>query len=236
MVDYEYGYWWLVIANALIFMFFILSFLAPRGKLEWRSMGVIAAFIVALFTEMYGFPLTIFILTSLLGTKYPALNPFAHMSGHLVWTFLGGGWVMFGIIHLLSDGLIIFGFVIMGMGWKKIHRARGGLVSDGIYSRIRHPQYTGLFLVSIGLLIQWPTVVTLASWPILMFAYYRLARKEQLGLAIEFGEDYDHYAKRVPAFFPARSQPYHEAIYSLPAMPEMRPPGEHKKWGTEEGY
>ncbi|MFB0505425.1 MAG: isoprenylcysteine carboxylmethyltransferase family protein [Thermodesulfobacteriota bacterium] len=202
MDQYHYGMWGVVIANALFFLFFALSFLAPRGKFEWRSMGVFTAFIVALFTEMYGFPLTVFILTSLLGSKYPALDPFSHKSGHLLLTFLGGGGVMLAVIHLISNGLMLLGFFIMGMGWRKIHSAQAGLVTDGIYKWVRHPQYVGLFLVSVGLLIQWPTIATLASWPILMGTYYKLAKREEREMEMRFGEHYLNYKKRVPGFFP----------------------------------
>jgi protein-S-isoprenylcysteine O-methyltransferase Ste14 len=193
--------WGAVIANALFFLFFALSFLAPRGKFEWRSMGVFTAFIVALFTEMYGFPLTVFILTSLLGSKYPALDPFSHRSGHLLLTFLGGGAMVQVFIHLVSNGLMVFGFIIMGMGWRKIHSAQGGLVTDGVYNKVRHPQYVGLFLVSAGLLVQWPTIPTLLSWPILMGVYYKLAKREEREMVMKFGENYLSYKKRVPGFF-----------------------------------
>ncbi|MFQ5843190.1 MAG: methyltransferase family protein [Thermodesulfobacteriota bacterium] len=202
MDQYQYGMWGVVIANVLFFLFFALSFLTPRGKFEWRSMGVFTAFIVALFTEMYGFPLTVFILTSLLGSKYPALDPFSHKSGHLLLTFLGGGEIMLVLIHLISNGVMLLGFFIMGMGWRKIHSAQGELVTDGIYKWVRHPQYVGLFLVSVGLLIQWPTIATLASWPILMGVYYRLAKREEGEMVIRFGDNYVSYRKRVPGFFP----------------------------------
>jgi protein-S-isoprenylcysteine O-methyltransferase Ste14 len=204
MNQYDYGMWGAVTANALFFLFFALSFLAPRGKFEWRSMGVFTAFIVALFTEMYGFPLTVFILTSLLGSKYPTLDPFSHRSGHLLLTFLGGGEMLLIFIHLVSNGLMVFGFIIMGMGWRKIHSAQEGLVTDGVYNWVRHPQYVGLFLVSAGLLIQWPTIATLASWPILIAVYYKLARKEEREMERRFGEHYVNYKKRVPGFFPFR--------------------------------
>jgi protein-S-isoprenylcysteine O-methyltransferase Ste14 len=206
MDQYHYGMWGMVVANALFFLFFALSFLAPRGKFEWRSMGVFTAFIFALFTEMYGFPLTVFILTSLLGSKYPALDPFSHKSGHLLLTFLGGGAMLQVFIHLISNGLMLLGFVIMGMGWRKIHSSQGGLVTDGIYKWVRHPQYVGLFLVSVGLLIQWPTIATLASWPILMGVYYRLAKREEREMEMRFGENYVSYRKRIPGFFPFRFQ------------------------------
>ncbi len=204
MSKYDYGMWGAVIANALFFLFFAVSFLAPKGKFEWRSMGVFTAFIVALFTEMYGFPLTVFILTSLLGSKYPGLDPFSHRSGHLLLTFLGGGELLLAMIHLISNGLMFLGFLMMGMGWWKIHRAGVALVTDGIYRWVRHPQYVGLFLVSAGLLIQWPTIPTLLSWPILMGVYYRLAKREEREMVMRFGESYLGYKKRVPGFFPFR--------------------------------
>lgn len=112
-ISYAYGFWSLVVVNIALFEFFILTFLTPIKKREWRSMGATLAFFVALFTEMYGFPLTIYILTGILGSKYPALNPFSHASGHLWLTFLGGGTVMMTIIHLISNGLVIIGFVIL---------------------------------------------------------------------------------------------------------------------------
>ena len=153
-ISYAYGFWFLVAVNIGLFAFFIMSFLTPLKKREWRSMSATLAFFVALFTEMYGFPLTIYILTGVLGSKYPALNPFSHASGHLWVTFLGGGAAMLTIIHLISDGLVIIGFIIMWKGWKLIHTAKGVLVAEGPYAYVRHPQYSGLFLVMIGMLIQ----------------------------------------------------------------------------------
>lgn len=159
--QYSYGLWPIVFANMMLILFFALGFLAPRGKWEWRSLGVFTGFLVALFSERYGFPLTIYLLTSILGSRYPALNPFSHVNGHLLLVFLGGGPVLMDLIHRVSKGLWIMGIVIMGIGWRKIHSGEGNLVTDGIYGRVRHPQYFGLFLVSIGLMIQWPTLVTL---------------------------------------------------------------------------
>ncbi len=199
---YGYGLWPAVIINVVLILGFALSFLAPKGKWEWRSLGVFTGFLVALFSEMYGFPLTIYILTSILGSKYPVLNPFSHINGHLFQVLLGGGAIVFGLIHVVSNGLMVIGIVIMGKGWKKILAAGGELVSDGIYSRVRHPQYSGLFLVSIGLMIQWPTLVTVLLWPIMFAVYYRLAMKEERKMIELFGERYLAYRKSVPAFFP----------------------------------
>jgi len=201
-ISYAYGFWSLVVVNVGLFAFFILSFLRPAKKREWRSMGATLAFFVALFTEMYGFPLTIYILTGFLGSKYPALNPFSHASGHLWLTFLGGGVAMMTIIHVISNGLVIIGFSIMWKGWKLIHGAKGGLVIDGPYAHVRHPQYSGLFIVMIGMLIQWPTIITALMFPVLVFAYYRLSKREESDMIKMFGDEYKRYIEKTPMFIP----------------------------------
>jgi protein-S-isoprenylcysteine O-methyltransferase Ste14 len=197
-----YGFWSLVLVNVGIFVILTLSYLTPVKRREWRSFGVFAAFIVALFTEMYGFPLTIYVLTAVLGSRYPALNPFSHASGHLWITLLGGGVWMPVVIHAVSNGLMLAGLLLMGAGWHRIHRAQGTLVTDGPYAWVRHPQYSGLFLISIGLLVQWPTIITVATWPILIAVYYRLARREEREAEAVFGDAYRAYEVRVPMFVP----------------------------------
>lgn len=186
----------------------MLSFLAPVKRREWRSFGVFSAFVIALFTEMYGFPLTIYLLTAVLGSRYPALNPFSHASGHLWITFLGGGAWMSVLIHLVSNGLMLGGLLLMGAGWRQIHRATGALVTDGVYAWVRHPQYAGLFLITVGMLIQWPTIVTGATWPVLLAVYSRLARREEREAEARYGEAYRAYRARVPMLVPRlRSAP-----------------------------
>lgn len=199
-ISYDYGFWSLVIVNVGLFAFFILSFLTPLKKREWRSMGVTLAFFVTLFTEMYGFPLTIYILTGILGSKYPAFNPFSHTSGHLWVTFLGGGATMMTVIHIISNGIVIIGFAIMWKGWKLIHGAKGNLVTEGPYVYVRHPQYSGLFLVMIGMLIQWPTIITAMMFPVLVFVYYRLSKREESDMVKMFGEKYKRYMEKTPMF------------------------------------
>ncbi|HKZ58097.1 MAG TPA: isoprenylcysteine carboxylmethyltransferase family protein [Thermodesulfovibrionales bacterium] len=201
-ISYAYGFWSLVIVNIGLFAFFILSFLRPVKKREWRSMGATIAFFVALFTEMYGFPLTIYILTGFLGTKYPALNPFSHASGHLWLTFLGGGAAMMTIIHIISNGLVFIGFMIMWKAWKLIHGAKGELVTEGPYSYVRHPQYSGLFIIMISMLIQWPTIITALMFPVLVFAYYRLSKREESDMIKMFGDEYKRYIEKTPMFIP----------------------------------
>ncbi|MBI2074191.1 MAG: isoprenylcysteine carboxylmethyltransferase family protein [Gemmatimonadetes bacterium] len=201
-IPFGYGFWSLVAVNAALFIFFVLSFLTPVRRREWRSFGVFSAFVIALFTEMYGFPLTIYLLTAVLGSRYPALNPFSHASGHLWITFLGGGAWMSVVIHLVSNTLMLGGLLLMAAGWRRIHRGQGELVTDGVYGWVRHPQYAGLFLITVGMLIQWPTIITVLTWPILMVVYYRLARREEREVEARFGEAYVEYRARVPMFVP----------------------------------
>jgi len=147
-------------------------------------------------------PLTIYVLTAILGSRYPALNPFSHASGHLWITLLGGGAWMSAIIHLISNGLMLGGLLLMGAGWSRIHKAKGELVTDGVYAWVRHPQYAGLFLITVGMLVQWPTIITAVTWPALFFVYYRLARREERKAEALFGEAYFEYKASVPMFVP----------------------------------
>lgn len=201
--SYAYGRWTAVLIGIGIFSFFVISFLAPTGKREWRSLGVYEAFIIALFTEMFGFPLTIYILSSLFGMPLT----FGHMEGHLLATALSmlgiidlaGAWL---VVMVVSLALILTGFILISRGWSQIYRNKGELVTEGIYKYTRHPQYLGLMLITVGLLVQWPTIITLVMWPILLLMYYRLARKEENEMEARFGEVYVEYKRRVSMFFP----------------------------------
>lgn len=205
---FAYGLWTVVLFSILITLFLVFSFVKPKNKFEWRSMGVFIGFIVALFTEMYGIPLTIYFLTTWLGASYPVLDPFSHASGHLVLVFLGLShsiWAM-SILHLITNAIIFIGFYIVYKGWKQIHAAsKNELVTNGIYKFIRNPQYVGMCLVTIGLLIQWPTLITLFMWPILMILYHRLSIREEKTLKKNFGSEFEQYKINVPAYFPRLS-------------------------------
>jgi protein-S-isoprenylcysteine O-methyltransferase Ste14 len=200
-----YGLWPVVVFNILIVVLFALSFVKPKRAIEWRSMGIFIGFIVALFTEMYGLPLTIYFLSQWLGTSYPVLSPYSHNNGHLWLVLLGlsNSEVAMTVLHLISNGLIIFGFYLLYAGWSLIYKSEGKhLVTAGIYSHIRHPQYAGLFVITVGFLIQWPTLITLLLWPFLIFAYYRLAKHEEAEVAKQFPQEYAAYRAAVPGYLP----------------------------------
>ena len=200
-----YGLWPLVIINAAVFVIFAFSFARPRTGRDWRSFGAFAGFIVALFTEMYGFPLTIYLLSGWLGNRYPGGDPFAHNSGHLWETLFGrGGDPHLNPLHLLSYVVIGAGFILLSAAWDVLYKAQqeGRLATTGPYARVRHPQYIGFVLIMLGFLLQWPTLITLAMFPILVTMYVRLARREEREEAAMFGEEYARYAAVTPAFFP----------------------------------
>lgn len=200
-----YGLWSLVIINSLIFIIFAFSFAKPQTKRDWRSFGAFSAFIVALFAEMYGFPLTIYLLSGWLTSNFPGVNFLAHDSGHLLEIMFG--WKSnphFGPFHLLSTVFIFGGFWLLAAAWKVLYAAQRShrLATTGPYARIRHPQYVGFVLIMSGFLLQWPTLVTLVMFPILLFMYLRLAQREEREVETKFGEEYRRYAAATPTFFP----------------------------------
>jgi protein-S-isoprenylcysteine O-methyltransferase Ste14 len=205
-----YGLWGLVIINSLIFIIFAFSFSRPQTARDWRSFGAFSAFIVALFTEMYGFPLTIYMLSGWLQSRYPNVDWLSHDAGHLFEMMFGWrGNPHFGPFHLLSFAFIVGGFWVISAAWRVLYDAqkRKALATTGPYAYVRHPQYVGFILVMFGFLLQWPTLLTLAMFPVLVWMYVRLAHTEERDALSTFGDAYRRYATRVPGFIPRSLQP-----------------------------
>lgn len=201
-----YGLWTLVVLNTAVFLIFAFSFTKPQTARDWRSFGAFAAFIVALFVEMYGFPLTIYLLSGWLQTRYPGLDILSHDTGHLWATLLGStGNPHFGVLHLASYALLIGGFWVLSAAWNVLYHAqrRQALAMAGPYARIRHPQYVAFVMILLGFLLQWPTLLTLVMFPILVAMYARLAVTEEAEMRQQFGAAFDAYAARTPRFVPA---------------------------------
>ena len=204
-----YGLWGLVLINSLVFILFAYSFFKPHTPRDWRSFGAFSAFLVALFVEMYGFPLTIYFMAGWLQSRYPNVDWFSHDAGHLLeMTF---GWKAnphAGPFHILSFIFIGGGFILISAAWKVLYDAqqRRALATTGPYSYVRHPQYVGFIMVMFGFLLQWPTILTLAMFPVLTFMYVKLAKTEERDSIAEFGSAYTKYASQVPEFVPRLSR------------------------------
>jgi protein-S-isoprenylcysteine O-methyltransferase Ste14 len=201
-----YGLWMLVIINSAVFIIFAFSFAKPQSSRDWRSFGAFSAFIIALFTEMYGYPLTIYLLSGWLGSRFPGVDWLAHDAGHLLEMLFG--WRAnphFGPFHLLSFAFIGGGFWLLSSAWQVLYAAqrKRALATAGAYARIRHPQYVAFVLIMFGFLFQWPTLLTLAMFPVLVYMYVRLARREEKEAIAEFGDDYRRYMENTPGFIPS---------------------------------
>lgn len=212
-----YGMWSLVIINSLVFIIFAFSFAKPQSPRDWRSFGAFSAFLVALFTEMYGFPLTIYLLSGWLSSRFPDVDWTSHDAGHMLEMIFG--WRTnphFGPFHILSFVFIGGGFWLLSASWRVLYHAQRShrLATSGPYSRIRHPQYVGFVLIMFGFLLQWPTLLTLVMFPILVTMYALLARREEIESESAFGDAWRVYAKRTPRFVPplrSLSPPHGEA-------------------------
>lgn len=198
-----YGNWIAVIGSTVFFLVFTLGFLTPIKSRDWRSHGIFTAFIISLFTEMFGIPLTIYFLSSVFGVQVGLSGTDGHMLANLlsrlgVWN-LNTGVI---IVMIVSTVLIIIGLWLIYQGWKTIHNSKD-LVTKGIYANVRHPQYLGIMLITGALLIQWPTLPTLVMWPLLTLMYYRLAKREEGEMEGKYGNRYQKYKHEVPMFLPS---------------------------------
>jgi methanethiol S-methyltransferase len=169
---------------------------------------------------MYGFPLTIYLLSGWLQSWYPGVDWFSHDAGHLLEMLFG--WKTnphFGPFHILSFALIGGGFVLISAAWCVLYNAqtRGELATSGPYSYIRHPQYVGFVLILLGFLIQWPTLLTLIMFPVLIAMYVRLSLAEERDARATFGAVYDAYAVQVPRFIPRWSRVFGQGSTAKPA-------------------
>ncbi len=205
----DYGLWGLVALNVFVFVGFAYSFFKPTNLRDWRSFGAYTAFIVALFAEMYGFPLTIYLLSGWLGQRFPTVNLFGHEAGHLWWLLTGQqGDPHGGILHLLSYVFIGAGFWLLSKSWHVLYHAqrRHELATQGPYELVRHPQYNGFVAIMAGFLLQWPTLLTLAMFPVMVVMYVRLAINEERDSEAAFGDAWRRYAAATPRFIPCTAR------------------------------
>jgi protein-S-isoprenylcysteine O-methyltransferase Ste14 len=173
-------------------------FLAPASWREWAGAGLLQAFIIALYAEMYGFPLTIYFLTGVL----PLEIPLVHYSGHLWATLLGYGKIGAAVEMTIGYAFVVLGLLLIIKGWIRVYYEGDGLLRDGVYGIVRHPQYAGIFLIIFGQIIHWPTIPTLALAPVIVWIYMHLARREEARLIDKFGPAHLEYRRLVPMLVP----------------------------------
>lgn len=197
------GAWGLALIMVVLASWLLYRYLAPRSWREWAGAGMVQAFIIALYAEMYGFPLTIYLVARFSGLDRTDLNA-------SLWSTLVGVGELGMLLSMLLGYLLLFaGLGIFVQGWRELHRAHreGRLATDGLYGLVRHPQYTGLFIALFGEgVVHWPTLFSVALFPLIVIAYALLARREERHMLERFGEQYRAYRRRVPMFVPRLGQ------------------------------
>jgi protein-S-isoprenylcysteine O-methyltransferase Ste14 len=200
-----YGNWPAVVATSVFFLVFLFFLTRPRKPKEWRGAGLTAAFLISLFTEMFGIPLTIYVLAPLLGVE-PKI--FGMYESHL-WAYLLSRTGLMpleaavSLVMLVSTVLLFVSFALLALGWKRVYRGQGELVTTGLYAKLRHPQYLGLIFIVVAFLIMWPTLLTVLLAPFLIVRYFLLAKDEDRELEQKFGDQFTTYKDNVPAFIPS---------------------------------
>lgn len=191
-----------------IFMIIIASWIlyglaAPKRLRDWTGAGFVQAFIISLYAEMFGFPLTLYVVTRLFGWDAAWLGQRQPLWATLFHIPVGVGMLFFmGIGNIVMFG----GLLLLIAGWRRVYEARekDQLATDGIYAHVRHPQYTGIILMVLGEgVIHWPTLISLTLFPLIVIAYVWLARKEEREMVRKFGEAYIAYQRRVPMLIPS---------------------------------
>lgn len=196
------GTWGLAVIVIVMVSWMLYRYLAPQNWKEWSHAGVVQAFIIAFYAEMYGFPLTIYFLARFFGLDVK------WREGGNLWEQIFGTPVAHLVAMFIGYIIVFAGATLVVDGWRRIHQARKEerLVTEGVYSRMRHPQYTGLFVIVFGEgIVHWPTIVSLAAFPIIVLAYTLLARKEERQMVAKFGDQYQDYRGHVPMFIPRRN-------------------------------
>ncbi|MBX9584615.1 MAG: isoprenylcysteine carboxylmethyltransferase family protein [Gemmataceae bacterium] len=194
-----YG-WGLAAVVVVLVSWVFYRFVAPKGWREWARAGLVQAFVIAFYAEMYGFPLTLYLLARFFG-----LDVTDSASSNLWSQLFGLGDLPMVVAMVVGYALVVLGVILLVEGWREVYRAsrEGRLAADGLYGVVRHPQYTGIFLAVFGEgVVHWPTLFSVVMFPVIVTAYVLLARREERQMIERFGDRYRDYRRRVPMFLP----------------------------------
>lgn len=186
--------------SIVVVSWFFYRYIVPKGWREWTRAGIVQAFIISFYAEMYGFPVTIYLVARIF--KLDISGTF--WDGNL-WIYLTGTEMAMIVSMIIGYAISFSGITVLIAGWREVYLAnkQKRLATGGPYVLVRHPQYTGIFLVLFGEgVVHWPTIFSLAAFPIVVIAYVLLARKEEWQMIEKFGDDYREYQQRIPMFLP----------------------------------
>lgn len=197
----------LIVLNVILFFLFaLIGSLEFRKKRERRLWGASVSIIVA---ETFGFSQRLSGLVTFIAAFYISMQGIPVSIYTVLWVFGADpkGWLPVGYLPLEICGIILFfaGGLLVILGWSKIFNAKDQLVTDGIYKHLRHPQYLGILLATLSLIIYRFSPISIMLWPALVVIYYRLAKKEEKNIEARFGEKFLEYKHNVSMFFPFTS-------------------------------
>ncbi|MBR0598669.1 methyltransferase family protein [Sinanaerobacter chloroacetimidivorans] len=177
----------------------VLFFIPFYKKMDKKPAGVYIAFIIAFAVEMHGIPFSMYVISWLIGRNLPEGILWGHTLFHTI-----GYWGMY-----INITCAVIAFILILNGWYHIHKnywsketGKGVVVKTGIYRYVRHPQYTGLLLLSFGMMAEWATLPLLILFPVMVVLYVRLAKREEADMLMEFGKEYREYKQRTKMFIP----------------------------------
>jgi methanethiol S-methyltransferase len=195
----HFGQWGSVIIWSLLGALFLL-FTPFYKKSQRKPSGVYLAFMVAMAFEMFGIPMSMYILTWVFGKNIPE----GILWGHTLFSWIGHTGMYIGtVLILIGISLVIMGWTVVYKRYWRKEEGKGELVTSGIYRYIRHPQYTGFMLITLGMLLDWATLPMLIMWPVMAVLYYRLAKKEEGYMLEQFGNQYMEYSQTSGMFLPS---------------------------------
>ncbi len=194
----HYHQWGAVLFFIIIYSIALL-FIPLNKKMNRKPATAYMAFVLAFAIEMHGIPMSMYLLSWIIGKNLPE----GVLWGHTLVNKIGHTGMYLNIAFAVVAAILICN------GWYNIYHkywikesGKGRVVKTGVYKYIRHPQYTGFMLLTIGMILEWATLPILIMWPFIACMYYKLAKKEEKDMIEEFGEEYIMYMKKTKRFIP----------------------------------